>query len=71
MTKQMIHHDFRSNGSVATVNEPTTKVALTASVLAKGRRLAALNNGLHIACVALCGVCIGTGVWILANLMLG
>lgn len=71
MTSKMIYHDFRSNDSTATTTKPTREVALTAVVLEKGRRLAAVNNALNVTCVALCGACIGISVLILANLILG
>lgn len=68
MTSRMIYHDFRSNDLKT---KPTSKVSLTAAVLAKGRRLAAVNHGLNIACVTLCGACIGISMWILTKLILG
>ena len=71
MTSRIIYHDFRNNDSISTMTEQTPKVSLTASILAKGRRLAALNNALNITCVALCGACIGVSVLILTNLILG
>lgn len=70
MTTKIIYHDFQNNHSLSS-GEPATGVCLTAAVLAKGRRLAALNRGLNVACITLCGACIGVGVLILANLILG
>ncbi len=70
MTSRIIYHDFRNNDPISTP-EPTAKVSLTAAVLAKGRRLAAVNNALNIACITLCGACIGVSVLILTNLIFG
>ena len=70
MTSRIIYHDFRRN-DLNTNNEPAAKVSLTAAVLAKGRRLAALNHGLNVACITLCGACIGVSLLILTNLILG
>ena len=66
MTSNIIYHDFRTNNT-----ETTPKVSLTATVLAKGRRLAAVNNALNITCVALCGACIGVSLLILTTLFMG
>lgn len=71
MTSRIIYHDFRSNDPISTMTEPTPKFSLTAAVLAKGRRLAAINSALNIACITLCGACIGVSVLILTNLILG
>lgn len=71
MTSRIIYHDFRSNDSISTMTEPTPKVSLTAALLAKGLRLAAINHALNITCVALCGACIGVSVLILTSLILG
>lgn len=71
MTYRMIQHDFRKNASVAPVAEETSNVSLTAALLKKGRNLAAVNHGLNMTCLALCGACIGVSVWILASLVLG
>ncbi|MBR4972256.1 MAG: hypothetical protein IKY59_04730 [Oscillospiraceae bacterium] len=70
MTSKIIYHDFRSN-TTPTATEPTPKVSLTAAVLTKGRRLAAINNALNVTCVALCGACIGVSLLILTTLFLG
>lgn len=69
MTSRIIYHDFRGNGSVPTKPEP--KIALTAAVLARGRKIAALNQGLNIACVAICGVCIAVSIFIFGALFGG
>lgn len=71
MTSRMIYHDFRNNDPIPATNESAHEVSLTATVLAKGRRLAAFNHALNITCVALCGACIGISVLILTNLILG
>ena len=68
MTQKIIYHDFRSHSIPA---EPTSKVSLTAAILAKGRRLAAMRDALNITCAALCGACIGVSILILATLFLG
>lgn len=70
MTSKIIYHDFRNNDSISTA-EPAPAISLTAAVLAKGRRLAALNQALNITCITLCGACIGVSVLILINLILG
>lgn len=71
MTSGIIYHDFRSNDPISATAESAPTVSLTAAVLSKGRRLAAINNALNLTCVALCGACIGVSVLILANLILG
>ena len=68
MTSGIIYHDFQSSKIVSPATEQDTTVALTASLLAKGRRLAKLNSSLQVACIALCGACIGVSgmvLWIL------
>lgn len=70
MTSKIIYHDFKNNDSIPT-NEPASKATLTAAVLAKGRRLAAINHGLNIACIMACGACIGVSILILTNLIFG
>lgn len=70
MTSRIIYHDFQKSAAAST-NEPAPKVSLTAAVLAKGRRLVAANQALNIACVTLCGACIGVSLLILTNLIFG
>ncbi len=70
MTSKIIYHDFKNNDPIPT-KEPVSQVTLTAAVLAKGRRLAAVNHGLNIACIMACGACIGVSLLILTNLILG
>lgn len=70
MRSKIIYHDFRNSNPIPNT-APTAKVSLTAAVLAKGRRLAAINNALNIACITLCGACIGVSVLILTNLIFG
>ena len=71
MTSSVIYHDFRNSNPVPATAEPASTVFLTASVLSKGRRLAAINHALNIACITLCGACIGVSVLIITNLMFG
>ena len=70
MTSRMIHYDFQNNHPISTEASPS-KVTLTAALLKKGRRLAAVNNALNIACLTLCGACIGVSVLIITNLLRG
>ena len=69
MTSGIIYHNFGKDEPVPAKPEP--KIALTAAVLARGRKLAALNRGLNIACVAICGVCIGISIFIFGALFGG
>lgn len=71
MTSRIIYHDFTGNNPASTMTEPEPKVSLTATLLAKGRRLAAINNALNIACITLWGAAAGVSVFILTNLILG
>lgn len=71
MTSRIIYHDFKRNDPISTPAQQAPTVSLTAAVLTKGRRLAALANALNIACVTLCGACIGVSVLIITNLIRG
>ena len=66
MRSPAVYHDFGNRNS--TIPAPSA-VCLTAELLEKGRRLAAFNHGMRIACAVLCGGCIGVSVWILASLI--
>lgn len=67
MTSRIIYHDFRSKNPRPTT-KPASKVSLTAAVLKKGRRLAAINSALNITCITLCGACIGVSLLIITTL---
>lgn len=71
MTSQIIYHDFRNHNPAPATDKPVSKVSLTAAVLAKGRRLAAINNALNVACITLCGACIGASLLILTSILFG
>lgn len=68
MTSPIIYHDFQSKNTGPAVAESTPAVLLTASVLAKGRRLAAIHNAVNVACLTLCGACIGVSICIFCAL---
>lgn len=67
MTNNIIYHDFRNNAPATPTTEST--MALTANMLAAGRRLANIRSAVNIACVALCGACIGVSLLILTTLL--
>lgn len=69
MISNIIYHDFRSKNPQPTT-ETASKASLTAAVLKKGRRLAAINSALNITCVALCGACIGVSILVLTTLFI-
>ena len=68
MTSNIIYHDFSGKNTISTMPQQGPTILLTAPLLEKGRRLAKINHTLHVACVALCGVCIGVSgmiLWVL------
>lgn len=73
MTSRMIYHDFQSNTPVSTMTEPVPTTALTAHVLAKGRRraklLAGIDTAVKVACIALNAVCTGVGLYVIFYIM--
>ena len=69
MTSHVIYHDFGRNNSVSQLPEKKSTLALSATMLAKGRRIAKWNKALGCACVMLCGACIGASVLVLCMLL--
>lgn len=64
MTQRIIYHDFQKETA-------PQGVVLTASMLEKGRRLAAINHGLNIACITVCGVCLAISVFVFGAIFVG
>lgn len=68
MSTNVIYHDFQA------ANEPAPSVALTASVLSKGRKwvkaVDAIPTIANNACLFLCGACAGISVLLLIVLSL-
>lgn len=68
MKTRIIYHDFQHKDLAPLAHQPESSVLLTAAALAKGRRIAKINQSLNVICVALCGACIGVSSMILCIL---
>lgn len=71
MTSRIIYHDFQKNDSITTEAKTATKGILTAAVLAKCRRIVAVNQALHITSITLCGLCIAASIFVFGMLFGG
>ena len=69
MTSGIIYHDFSGKDTGNTGQTQETTLYLTAGLLAKGRRIAKINQNLQILCLVLCGACVGVSGMILCMLM--